>query len=98
MSPETLKKTQRTEITNFMEELAEDILKDLLSEEKKGRFSKNAVQDIKALALNRLWPMYLTTNTGRDFLEKVVVEDRIEQDIVRELKAAINIVRSNPRE
>ena len=97
MSSQT-KELQRTGITNFMEELAEDILKDILSEEKKARFSKSAIQDIKALALNRLWPMYLTTNTGKDFLKKVVVEDRIEQDIVRELKAAINIVRSNPRE
>ena len=92
------KELQRNGVSNFMEELAEDILKDLLSQEKKTRFSKNAVQDIKALALNRLWPMYMTTATGRDFLKKVVVEDRIEQDIVRELKAAINIVRSNPRE
>ncbi len=81
-----------------MEELAGDILEDILSEDKRTRFSKNAIQDIKALALNRLWPMYMTTTTGKDFLKRVVVEDRIEDDIVRELRAAINIVRAHPRD
>ena len=91
----TAKKTGR--LTNYMEELAGDILDDLLSEYRGSRFSTNAIRDIKALALNRLWPMYTTTSLGKDFIRKIVVEDRIEQDVVRELKAAINIVRSNPR-
>ena len=84
-------------MTNYMEELADHALSDLLSEYKRARFSAGALQDIKALALNRLWPMYTTTSTGKDFLKKVVEEDQIEKDIVRELRAAIDIVRSNPR-
>jgi len=84
--------------TNYMEELAEGILQDLLSDYKGPRFSTNALQDIKALALNRLWPMYTTSSTGRDFLRKIVVEDKIEKDIVRELRTAIDIVRTNPRQ
>jgi hypothetical protein len=91
----TVKKTGR--LTNYMEELADNILDDLLLEYRGSRFSTNAIRDIKALALNRLWPMYTTTSLGKDFIQKIVVEDRIEQDVVRELKAAINIVRSNPR-
>ena len=84
-------------MTNYMEELADQVLSDLLPENKRARFSPDALQDIKALALNRLWPMYTTTSTGKDFLKKVVEEDQIEKDIVRELRAAIDIVRSNPR-
>ena len=84
-------------MTNFMEELAEQALSDLLSQYKRTRFSPDALQDIKALALNRLWPMYTTTSAGKDFLKKVVEEDQIEKDIVRELRAAIELVRSNPR-
>ena len=80
-----------------MEELADHALSDLLSEYKRARFSPGALQDIKALALNRLWPMYTTTSSGKDFLKKVVEQDQIEKDIVRELRAAIDIVRSNPR-
>jgi len=92
------KRSKNARISNYMEELAADILNDLLSQDFKGkRFSENAKRDIKALALNRLWPMYTTSPTGRDFLKKVVEEDRVEQDIVRELRAAISIVRSNPR-
>ena len=84
-------------MANYMEELTGDVLDGLLSEYGKARFSAHAIQDIKALALNRLWPMYTTTSTGRDFLKKVVVEDKVEKDVVRELRAAIDIVRSNPR-
>ena len=83
-------------MNNFMEELAEDVLDDLLNK-KKENFSASALQDIKALALNRLWPMYATTETGRDYLKKVIQEDNIEKDVARELRAAMDIVRSNPR-
>ncbi len=98
MEKNASKKSKGARISNYMEELAADILNDLLSQDFKGkRFSENVKRDIKALALNRLWPMYTTSPTGRDFLKKVVEEDRVEQDIVRELRAAISIVRSNPR-
>lgn len=94
----TPEKSQRfNRMTNYMEELAHHALSDLLSEYKRARFSPCALQDIKALALNRLWPMYTTTSTGKDFLKKVVEQDQIEKDIVRELRAAIELVRSNPR-
>jgi hypothetical protein len=94
-----LVKSQRnTGMTNLMEDLAGELLEDLLSEYKKVRFTHSAKQDIKALALNRLWPMYTTTSTGRDFLRKVVAEDQVEKDVVRELRAAIELVRSNPRD
>ncbi len=95
--PSTVKSQKRNRLTNFMEELAHNILEDMLSSEKRNSFSEGAIQDIKALALNRLWPMYTTTANGKDFLRRVVVEDQVEKDVVRELRAAINIVRANPR-
>ncbi|MBI3315969.1 MAG: late competence development ComFB family protein [Candidatus Omnitrophica bacterium] len=91
-----LKKPAR--VTNYMEELAGDLLEDLLDTEYKGpRFSPSNIQDIKALALNRLWPMYATSEAGKSFLRRIVVEDKVEKDVVRELRLAINIVRANPR-
>ncbi len=84
-------------MTNFMEELADNVLADLLPEYKGSRFTTTAIQDIKALALNRLWPMYTTSDTGKDFLRKIIQEDKIEKDVIRELRAAIDIVKSNPR-
>ena len=84
-------------ISNFMEELADNVLEGLLPEYKGARFSTNTIQDIKALALNRLWPMYTTTDSGKNFLKKIIQEDKIEKDVIRELRAAIDIVKSNPR-
>ena len=83
-------------MNNFMEELAQNVLDELLSK-KREEFSRAALEDIKALALNRLWPMYTTTDAGRDYLRKVVEEDKIEKDVQRELRAAMEVVRQNPR-
>ena len=94
--PTVSKNQKMNRMSNFMEELAQDVLKDLLAKNK-GGFSPSAIEDIKALALNRLWPMYTTTNAGRDYLKKIAEEDKIEKDVVRELRAAMDIVRSNPR-
>ena len=82
---------------NYMEELAESVLDNLLLEYKGIRFSSGAVRDIKAMALNRLWPMYTTSERGRGFLRKMIAQDRVEKDVTRELRAAIDIVRSHPR-
>jgi hypothetical protein len=41
--------------------------------------------------------MYITTNSGKDFIQKIVIEDKIEKDVIRELRAAMDIVRSHPR-
>ena len=90
------KNQKMNRMNNFMEELAQSVLDELLSK-KREEFSREALEDIKALALNRLWPMYTTTDTGRDYLKKVVEEDKIEKDVQRELRAAMEVVRQNPR-
>lgn len=92
------KNEPKNRLTNYMEELAGSILGDLLLlEYKHTRFNPSNLEDIKALALNRLWPMYTTTPEGRDYLQKTVIEEDIEKDIARELRAAISIVASNPK-
>lgn len=94
----TSKNQKASRLTNFMEELAGNILDDLLTKEKKLNFSEDAIEDIKALALNRLWPMYTTTTAGKSYLQKIVEADKVEKDVIRELRAAMDIVRSNPRD
>jgi hypothetical protein len=93
----TVSKNQKmNRMNNFMEELAESVLDEILAK-KRSDFSAQALSDIKALALNRLWPMYTTTDAGKDYLRKVVKEENIDKDVARELRAAMDIVRSNPR-
>ena len=94
--PTTSKAKQTNRLTNYMEVITDTVLDDLLTKERKG-LSEGAIRDIKALALNRLWPMYTTSLSGQDFIKKIIQEDKIEKDVTRELKAAIDIVRSNPR-
>ena len=90
------KNQKMNRLNNFMEELADGVLDELVTKSKHN-FSPNALQDIKALALNRLWPMYSTTESGRDYLRKVVEADQVEKDVIREIRAAMDIVKSNPR-
>src|SRR3989338_344457 len=97
MTVSTKKISKQGGLFNYMEELADYCLNDLLTEYKGQRFSDTSLQDIKALALNRLWPMYTTTPAGRNFLKKIVTEDDVENDVVRELRVAIDKVRQNPR-
>ena len=95
---QTVSKNQKpARIANYMEVIAGDILENILPEYKGVRFSPEAKKDIKAFALNRLWPMYITTSEGENFVKKIIVEDKIEKDVARELRAAIDKIRSNPR-
>lgn len=92
------KKVDKYHIVNYMEELVHVTLRGLLSEiSREESPSKREEVDIKALALNRLWPMYVTTPRGRRFVEQDVVTDKIDRDVTRELKAAIDIVRKRPK-
>jgi len=85
-------------IINYMEELVNITLQGLLSQmDSTERPSGKLEADIKALALNRLWPMYVTTEKGKRFVQKDVVTDKIDRDVSRELRAAIDHVCSNPR-
>ena len=95
--PAVDKQQRSNRMTNYMEELADNVLEGLLPEYKGSRFSTDAIQDIKALALNRLWPMYTTSDSGKNFLRKIIQEDKIEKDVIRELRAAIDIVKANPK-
>lgn len=91
------KKSDQQRPVNLMEELAEDLLGGLLSKTDES-FSANAIRDIKALALNRLWPLYTTSSDGRNYLKRVVVGENVQNDVLRQLKIAMDIVRAHPRD
>lgn len=91
-------KSPQYHIVNYMEELVDTSLRGLIGRmNKKNRPTQRLETDIKALALNRLWPMYVTTEKGRRFVQKDVFTDKIDRDVARELRAAIDLVTRNPR-
>ena len=94
MKIKSLDKTNR--LTNYMEELTDELLPKILGEYKGRKFNPEMILDIKGLALNRLWPMYTTTERGRSFLRQDVQRDSIDKDVVRELRAAVEIVSTHP--
>ena len=84
-------------VFNYMEELVNITLKGLISQlPDKRRPSGREEVDIRALALNRLWPMYVTTEKGKKFVQRDVVTDKIDRDVTRELRAALDIVSKHP--
>lgn len=84
-------------VFNYMEELVNITLNGLIAQlPDRQRPSGREVVDIRALALNRLWPMYVTTEKGKKFVQRDVVTDKIDRDVTRELRAAIEIVSKNP--
>ena len=84
-------------VVNYMEELVEVTLRGLISQlpDKQRPRGREAV-DVRALALNRLWPMYVTTEKGKKFVQRDVVTDKIDRDVTRELRAALEIVSKHP--
>lgn len=90
-------KTKEYHVVNYMEELVNITLKGLLSQlPAKERPDARAEVDVRALALNRLWPMYVTTEKGKKFVQRDVVTDKIDKDVTRELRVALNIVSKRP--
>lgn len=84
-------------VVNYMEELVNITLKGLISQlPDKSRPSGKQEVDVRALALNRLWPMYVTTEKGKKFVQRDVVTDKIDRDVTRELRAALDIVSKHP--
>lgn len=84
-------------VVNYMEELVNITLKGLIAQlPDKRRPSGRQEVDVRALALNRLWPMYVTTEKGKKFVQRDVVTDKIDKDVTRELRAALDIVSKHP--
>ena len=84
-------------VFNYMEELVNITLKGLISQlPDKQRPTGRETVDVRALALNRLWPMYVTTEKGKKFVQRDVVTDKIDRDVTRELRAALEIVSKHP--
>lgn len=93
----TSKTAKEYHVVNYMEELVNITLKGLLSQlPQTERPDSRSEVDIRALALNRLWPMYVTTEKGKKFVQRDVVTDKIDRDVTRELRVAMNIVSKKP--
>jgi hypothetical protein len=91
------KSKSRYHIVNYMEELVSVTLNGYISQMPRAKRPSDKIEtDIRALALNRLWPMYFTSGKGKRFVEGDVLTDKIDRDVVREVQAAMDIVFKHP--
>lgn len=86
-------------LMNYMEVCVDDQLKEIL---KKQGFRlqctcDKCIEDIKALTLNNLKPMYVVSDKGIIYSKINELETQFNVDIISELTRAIEIVAQNPK-
>jgi competence protein ComFB len=85
------------EFTNYMEEVTEEVLDNILPTQKDLCKCEHCRLDIIALALNRLPPKYVVTTLGRAHTKLEATKAQFRVDITTELVNAIKVVKNNPR-
>lgn len=85
-------------VKNYMEELVDQILMDLLQNNKDYEnvcSCASCINDIKAKALNNIKPFYVTGKKGEVYGEYFIREFQNNTNIVMEVAKAIECVNSN---
>jgi competence protein ComFB len=80
-----------------MESFLDDLMPSVLNEYNDICKCEKCIQDIKAMTLNRLKPMYVSTEQGHVYTKVNLLLPQFKTDIVREIVAAIEVVGANPR-
>ena len=80
-----------------MEIAIDDILPNMLRKYKDMCTCQRCIEDIKAIALNNLKPIYISTDKGNVYVKIHELEAQFMTDITKELTKAIEVVSKNPR-
>lgn len=83
-------------LKNYMEDMVGNSLSAILGCSKDICTCPQCIDDIKAIALNNLQPLYFASTKGEIYNKLRVLETQFGTDITRELTKAIDIVRENP--
>lgn len=83
-------------IKNYMEIIVEKLLPKVLVHHPNTCKCQHCMDDIKALSLNHLQPLYVRTKRGEAFNKVKSLSKQFEADVIRELTKSIQIVSSNP--
>lgn len=84
-------------IKNYMEEVVDKVLIEVLNDYKDSCHCAMCIDDIKAMALNRLPPQYICTEKGLLYTKANELMTQFKTDIIKEVIMAIEIVTKNPR-
>ncbi|SHJ29202.1 competence protein ComFB [Clostridium amylolyticum] len=84
-------------IKNYIEDVVERLVPEILNEYTDICKCPMCVEDIKAIALNRIPPKYSVSEKGLLYIKTNELITQFKMDIVKEIVIAINIVSENPR-
>lgn len=82
---------------NYMEDIVEHLLPTVMGKYKNICKCEKCIEDIKAVALNKLKPLYVVTAEGSVFLKINETNVQFTTDVINELIRAIEIVAKNPK-
>lgn len=84
-------------LKNYMEAIVDDIIGDILEKEELDCKCEHCIEDIKAIALNNLKPMYVATEKGILYSKLREMNYQFKADVVKEIMNGIEKIRQNPR-
>ncbi len=84
-------------LRNYMEEVVDGTLEEILSRRDDICTCERCMQDIKALALNHLPPKYVVTDKGYIYTKVNELESQFKADVTVAVTNALKIIRKNPR-
>jgi len=84
-------------IQNYMEDVVQDELEQLLAERDNICKCNKCQLDMMVWALNRLPPKYVITDKGRFYTKLKEQEIQFKADVVKELTKAIDFVSKHPQ-
>ncbi len=85
-------------LRNIMEDIVDEIIKDLLGKEKiKSCNCDQCKLDIKTYVLNHIKPRYVDTSKGEAISKTDSLVNQVRTDIIEEILKAIEIISKNPR-
>lgn len=84
-------------LKNYMEIVVENVLPSILKEHELKCSCTTCIEDIKAITLNNLKPMYVVSDKGIVFTKLNELNNQFNADTVRNIMNAIKIVEADPR-
>lgn len=84
-------------LRNYMEDAVDHIIPSVLENYSDICKCEKCILDIKAIALNKLKPMYTATINGSVYIKVNELNNQFRIDIINEIMKAIAIVSKKPR-
>lgn len=84
-------------LINYMEIAVDHIMPSILAEYENICKCQSCIEDIKALTLNNLKPLYVVTEKGYTYTKVNELKTQFNVDIINEIMKSIVIVSAKPR-